>query len=209
MLSPNHPHEAGVALRLDRLPVAALHAAAVVLCALGLLFDVVEAALGNALSAVFSTAPYHVSSYQLSLLLGSVFAGGAIGAPILGWFADRHGRRLALSAALLVLAATSLIAATSRDVTWLTAFRVLSGLALGAYPPLMVAYLSDVLPPSRRGMLILITGAIGFLGAPAVIFLIRWLTPMEPFGVDAWRWALILGSIGAAVVGALFRMLPE
>jgi len=58
-------------------------------------------------------------------------------------------------------------------------------------------------------MLILITGAIGFLGAPAVIFLIRWLTPLEPFGVEAWRWALILGSIGAAVVGALFRMLPE
>jgi MFS family permease len=28
-------------------------------------------------------------------LLASVFAGGAIGAPLLGWFADWHGRHLA------------------------------------------------------------------------------------------------------------------
>jgi putative MFS transporter len=209
MLSPSHTDDAGIGPRLDRLPISALHVAVVVICALGLLFDVVEAALGNALSAVFSTAPYQVSPYQLSLLLASVFAGGAVGAPVMGWFADRRGRRIALSVALLVLAATSLIAATSRDVAWLTAFRVLSGMALGAYPPLMVAYLSDVLPPPRRGMLILVAGAIGFLGAPAVIFLIRWLTPLEPLGMEAWRWALILGGIGATAVGASFRLLPE
>jgi putative MFS transporter len=209
MPPPSHLDDPGIAARLDRLPVSRLHGAVVVLCALGLLFDVVEAALSNALSAVFSAAPYHVEPYQLSLLLASVFAGGAVGAPILGWLADRHGRRTTLAAALLVLAVISLIAATSRDVSWLTAYRVLSGLALGAYPPLMVAYLSDVLPPARSGMLILICGAIGFLGAPAVIFLIRWLTPLQPFGLEAWRWALILGSIGAATVGALFRVLPE
>jgi putative MFS transporter len=132
------------------------------------------------LSAVFSGPPHHVAPYQLSLLLASVFAGGAIGAPLLGLFADRRGRRLALATSLLLLAVTSTIAAASTDVAWLTFFRVFSGLALGAYPPLMVAYLSDALPPARRGMLILICGAIGFLGAPGVIFLIRWLTPLSP-----------------------------
>jgi putative MFS transporter len=161
------------------------------------------------LSAVFSGPPHHVVPYQLSLLLASVFAGGAIGAPLLGLFADRHGRRLALATSLLLLAVTSTIAAASPDVAWLTFFRVFSGLALGAYPPLMVAYLSDVLPPARRGMLILICGSIGFLGAPGVIFLIRWLTPLQPLGLDAWRWALMLGAIGAAAVGMLFLRLPE
>ena len=186
-----------------------LHWAIVVLCALGLLFDVVEAALSNALAAVFSAPPSVVMPYQLSLLLASVFAGGAVGAPILGWFADRYGRRAALGTALLVLAVTSSIAAASSDITWLTVFRVFSGMALGAYPPLMVAYLSDVLPPARRGMLILICGAIGFLGAPAVIFLIRWLTLLQPLELDAWRWALLIGAVGAAAVGTLFRGLPE
>ena len=206
---PSAIDDTDIAARLDRLPVTALHWAIVILCALGLLFDVVEAALSNALATVFSAPPHHVAPYQLSLLLASVFAGGAVGAPVMGWFADQHGRRMALGTALLVLAVTSTIAAGSTDIAWLTGFRVLSGMALGAYPPLMVAYLSDVLPPARRGMLIMICGAIGFLGAPAVIFLIRWLTPLQPFGLDAWRWALLIGAVGALAVGALFRCLPE
>jgi putative MFS transporter len=197
-----------VAARLDALPVTPLHIAVVVLCALGFLFDVAEAALSNALSAVFSAPPHAVAPYQLSLLLGSVFAGGAVGAPLLGWLADRKGRRLSLIFSLLLLAVTSTLAALSPDVTWLTAFRVLSGLALGAYPPLMVTYLSDVVPPGRRGMLILVCGAIGFLGAPAVVFLVRWLTPLMPFGLDGWRWALMIGAVGSLVFGVRLLALP-
>ena len=146
---------------------------------------------------------------QLSLLLGSVFAGGAIGAPLLGLLADRYGRCLALGAALLVLAVTSLLAAASTDIVWLTIFRTLSGLALGAYPVLMVAYLSDVLPPARRGRMILLCGAIGFLGAPAVVFLVRFLTPLAPLGFEGWRWVLAIGAAGSAAVGVAFRWLPE
>jgi MFS transporter, putative metabolite:H+ symporter len=195
--------------QLDALPVTPLHWAIVVVCALGLMFDVIEAALSNALSAVFSAPPHRVPQLQLSLLLGSVFAGGAIGAPLLGLLADRYGRRLALGAALLVLAATSLLAAASTDIVWLTFFRTLSGLALGAYPVLMVAYLSDVLPPARRGRMILLCGAIGFLGAPAVVFLMRALTPLAPLGFEGWRWALVIGAVGSVAVGVAFRWLPE
>ncbi len=198
-----------IAARLDRLPVTPLHRAIVTLCALGLMFDVIEAALSNALSAVFSSPPHQVAAYQLALLLASVFAGGAVGAPLLGWFADRRGRRMALGTCLLALAVTSVLAAASTDIGWLTCFRVVSGMALGAYPPLMVAYLADVLPPARRGMLILAVGAIGFLGAPAVVFLIRWLTPLQPLGLEGWRCALLLGAVGAAGVGMAFRSLPE
>jgi len=156
-----------VAARLDRLPVTPLHWAVLIVCAVGLLFDVVEAGLSNALSAVFSAPPQQVTSSQLSLLLASVFIGGAIGAPLLGLLADRSGRRLALGLALMVLTVTSLLAATSSDIGTLTFYRVLSGIALGSYPALMAAYLADVLPPNRRGRLILLGAAIGFLGAPA------------------------------------------
>ena len=203
------PAASDIAARLDALPVTPLHRIILVVCALGLLFDVIEAGLGNALSAVFSAPPYRVAPFQLSLLLASVFAGGVIGAPALGWFADRYGRRLALGTALMAVAMTSLLAATSTDVTWLTICRTLSGFALGAYPPLMAAYLADVLPPARRGRLILISAAIGFLGAPAVVFLMRWLTPLAPLGYEGWRWTLVIGAIGAAVVGVVFRWLPE
>lgn len=209
MSVPEQSDRLDAAARLDALPFTRLHAAIMAVCALGLVFDVVELGLGNALSAVFSAPPQQVSPLALSLLLASVFAGGAIGAPVLGWLGDRNGRQQTLSVTLVVLAATSIGAAASPDVTWLTFFRFLSGIAVGAYPPLIVAYLSDVLPPARRGMLILIVGGIGFLGAPLVIFLVRWLTPLQPLGLEGWRWALVLGAIGAAGIAVLLRSLPE
>lgn len=198
----------GVEERLDRLPLTRLHAGIVALASLGLLFDVAEAALSNALSAVFAGS-HDVAASQLSLLLASVFIGGAVGAPLLGWIADRYGRRWTLTAALLLLAVASLCAAASNDLTWVTVFRVFSGLALGAYPPLIYAFLSDILPPARRGAALLLGSAFGFIGAPGVIFLIRWLTPLAPLGIEGWRWALIAGAIGALATAVVFPLAPE
>ena len=84
-----------IAARLDRLPVTSLHVAIVAVCAVGLFADIAELVLSNAFSAIFLSPPYNVAHSDLSLLLASVFAGGALGAPALGWFADRYGRRVA------------------------------------------------------------------------------------------------------------------
>ena len=198
-----------IAARLDRLPVTSLHIAIVAVCAVGLFADIAELVLSNAFSAIFLSPPYNVAHGDLSLLLASVFAGGALGAPALGWFADRYGRRVALQLALAILAASSLVAASTRDIALLTGFRFLSGIAIGAYPPLAIAYLSDVLPPKRRGMLILLCASLACLGAPAIILLIRWLTPVAPWGIEGWRWALILGGFLSAVAGVMYCFLPE
>lgn len=198
-----------ISRRLDSLPVTRLHVASVILCAFGFSFDLLEVALGVALSAVFSSAPNAIPSNQLAWLLSSVYIGAIIGAPTLGWLADRYGRRLMLMAALLFLAMTSLGAALSPNVEWLTVFRGLSGIFIGAYPPLMISFLTDLLPPRRRGMLIFLAGAVAFTGPPAAVFLVRWLTPIEPLGVEAWRWGFIVGSTGAAAVGILLKNLPD
>ena len=198
-----------VAQRLDRLPVTALHIAIFTLCAFGLFADIAEVALSNAFSGIFLSAPYHVSRGELSLLLASVFAGGAVGAPAFGWVADRYGRQIALQSALAVLALSSLAVAASPDIATMTALRFISGLALGGYPPLTGAYLSDVLPPQRRGLLMMLCAALAFLGAPAVILMIRWLTPIAPLGIEGWRWALIFGSACSAMTAALFFLVPE
>lgn len=203
------PRGIAIAERLDRLPVTRLHIAILAVSAVGLFADIAELVLSNVFSAVFLAAPYNLARSDLSLLLASVFAGGAIGAPALGWLADRYGRKAALQIALVILAASSLAAASTRDITVMTGFRFLSGLAIGAYPPLAAAYLSDVLPPKRRGMLMLLCASLACLGAPAVILLIRWLTPIAPFGIEGWRWALILGGVLSAVAAAMYCFLPE
>src|SRR4051812_2004527 len=118
----------GIAERMDRLPVTSLHVVTAMLCALGFMFDTMELALGNLLSAVFSTAPHVASAQELSFLIASVYAGAVIGAPLLGWCADRVGSRLTLSALLVSLALLSLAAASSQTIQSLTALRFLAGL---------------------------------------------------------------------------------
>jgi putative MFS transporter len=194
---------------MDQLPVTTLHVFAIALCAIGFAFDTMEMLLGGALSAVFSTPPQVASARELSLLLASVFVGAAVGSPLLGAIADRHGRRKTLMGALLWLTLTSLGAAASNGLAALTVARALSGVALGAYPPVVIAYLTDLLPPRRRGTLIFVMSAVGFTGPPAGMFLLRWLTPIQPLGFDGWRWVFVFGGVGAAIVGAVFIALPE
>jgi putative MFS transporter len=205
-MNPDHDD---LGARLDRLPVTALHLLAVGLCAIGFAFDTFELALGGILAAVFSAPPHPIPAVELSWLLASVYVGATIGAPLLGWLADRFGRRNVLAALLLWLCAASLAAAASPSSAMLTLCRGLGGIALGAYPPIVIAYLTDLVPPTRRGMLIFATVAFAALGPPAGIFLVRHLTPLQPMGLEAWRWGFIVGGAGTAVVGLLFRLLPE
>lgn len=198
-----------IAARLDRLPVTMLHVAILALCTLGLAADIGEVALSNTFSALLQAPPYRASSSDVAWLLGAVFAGGTIGAPIFGRWGDRKGRRAALQMALALLTAGSLAVASSPDIGTMTIFRFVSGLALGAYPPLTAAYLSDLLPPRRRGALMMLCAAFAFLGAPLMILLIRWLTPLAPLGIESWRWALITGAIISAATAGLFCLVPE
>jgi len=207
--APASDHRANIAGRLERLPVTWLHAAIIAACSIGFGFDLLEVALGNALSAVFSAPPHKIPTAQLSPLLSAVYFGGFLGAPSLGWLADRIGRRAVLTGGLLWLAATSLAMVSTDRVGWLTVFRVLAGLSLGAYPPLMLAFLTDILPSARRGMLIMFALAFAALGQPAGILLVRWLTPIQPLGIEAWKWAFLVGGAGAVGAAILFRMAPE
>ena len=199
----------GVGQRLDALPLTRLHLLVLGIGAVGFSFDLMEVALGNVLSAVFSVPPYGLSAAELSRLLSAMYLGAILGAPAAGWLADRHGRRLALMAVLAVLAVTSLGAAASRGAGELFAARFLSGLALGAYPPLLITFLTDILPARHRGRSILIVAGLAALGPVAAVFLVRWLTPLEPLGIEGWRWCFLLGSVGSGLAAAAFRLLPE
>jgi MFS transporter, putative metabolite:H+ symporter len=198
-----------VALRLDRIPVTRLHVGVVVVCALGFMFDTMEMALGSGLAAVFSTPPHVAARGELALLLSAVYAGAVPGAVLFGWIADRHGRRLTMIALLWLMALASAGAAHSTGLPALAGWRCLAGFALGAFPPLMTTYLTDLLPPARRGLWLLVAIALGMVGPGSGILLVRALTPVQMLGMDGWRWAFVGGAAGSAVVALLFVLLPE
>jgi MFS transporter, putative metabolite:H+ symporter len=195
--------------RLDSTPLTILHALAALLCAAGFGIDLMEISVGNALSAVFSAPPYALSSRSLAWLLASVYVGAVIGAPLLGWMADRRGVRRTLMVTLLWLGLTASFAAASANPQWLTVFRFLSGVALGAYPPLMIAYLTSIAPPRYRGLMIFWVCGAAYLAPPVAVFAIRWLTPIHPFGIEGWRWPFAMAGVAALVVGVMFSRIPE
>ena len=200
---------AAITQRLDGLPVTRLHLAILAVCTLGLFADIAEVALSNALAAIFLAPPHNLPRSSLSPLLASVFAGGAVGAPVFGLLGDRLGRRRALQASLGLMTIGSLAAALTSGLTELTVARAVSGFAIGGFPPLVATYLAEVMPPRWRGAMLMVCAGIGFLGGSAIIVLVQVLAPAAPLGIEAWRWALILGAGLAALATTLFARLPE
>ena len=205
----SEPVPLDIAARMDALPLTRLHVLAAAICAVGFGIDLAEISLGQALSAVFSAAPYRLPPLPLAWILSGVYIGAVIGAPLAAWASDRRGLGRMLQWLLLWLAATSWLVAMASGATWLGASRLLSGVALGAYPPLMIAYLTEIAPPRLRGRLIFLTCAAAYLVPPGAILTIRWLTPIGPLGIEGWRWPFIVAGGCALAAGLGFRFIPE
>jgi putative MFS transporter len=195
--------------QIDDLQLTRLHVFVLIVCAIGFSFDLAEIAFGGILSAIFSAPPNPIDQGQLAWLLAAVYIGAIGGAPLLGWLADRHGRQRVMFWSLVILTVTSIGAAFSPNTQTLIVFRGFSGFALGAYPPLMIAFMTDIFPAARRGRLVFIAVAIGYLGPPGLIFFVRGLGTAMPLGLEPWRWAFLIAGTGAAMCAALFLLVPE
>jgi putative MFS transporter len=195
--------------RVDTQRLGPMHIFVLCLCAIGFGFDLAELGLGNVLSAIFSAPPYSSPPHTLSWLLAAPYIGGIIGAPAYGWAADRWGRRSTLVLMMVSLGLFSILGAQSKNIEILTIYRVLCGLTLGAFPPIVIAYMTDFLPAKGRGRILMTTCAFAILSMPLSIFFIRWLAPYKPFGVDAWRWAFVLYGSGSMVTGMAMLWAPE
>jgi putative MFS transporter len=171
--------------------------------------DFVEVTMGGSLSAVFSAPPHRLDAARLAWLLSASNAGAIIGAPVTGWIADKRGLQATLIWTVWWLAITAVLAAFSPTIGWLTAARFLGGIALGAYPPLMMAYLTDILPTRRRGTLIFSICAVSYLAPPAAIFATRALTVAPPLGFEGWRWVFLAAGAICALSALLWRWAPE
>ncbi|HEX3742805.1 MAG TPA: MFS transporter [Bryobacteraceae bacterium] len=197
-----------ISSQLDSLPVSRAHRRAVRLVGIGLFFDLFDVFLAGVLSTVLTNA-FGLSKTVVPVLLGSSFLGMFLGAMGSGAIADRFGRKPAFLANLGIYSLFTLFGAFSGSAAMLVAMRFLAGIGIGGELPLSDAYLSELLPARERGRLIARAYTIGLCGVPAVGFLARVLTPLEPLGIAGWRWLFLAGSLGGWIVWALRRGLPE
>ena len=196
-------------LRISALSPPVRAVVSILVCAFAFGLDQTELQLGGALSTIFSAAPYALDPYRLSWLVGAAYIGGFVGAPLLGRMADSAGLRRVLCWTLVWLGITSILAGARDDPGWLTVFRLLAGVSMCAYPPLMIAYLTSIAPEGQRGKWIFWACGLASLAPPAALFALRALTHLHPGGVAGWRWLLLAAGGWALIAGGLFKSLTE
>jgi MHS family alpha-ketoglutarate permease-like MFS transporter len=176
--------------------------------------------------SVYFAAAFFPSGDQTAQLLNTaaVFAVGFLMRPIGGWvlgrYADRRGRRAALTLSVTLMAAGSLIVALTPSYdaigvvapVLLVTARLLQGLSVGGEYSTSATYMSEVASPGRRGYyssfqyVTLIAGQLTALGLQIVLQQVLSGTQMEAWG---WRIAFFVGAAGAIVVLWLRRGMDE
>ncbi len=141
--------------------------------------------------------------------IAALFSGLFIGTLLCGFLADRFGRRRIFVASLVWYTAANVMVAMQNDAFGLNLWRFISGIGLGVEMITIGAYLSEMAPKHLRGKAFACSQAIGFCCVPIASFLAYALVPTAPFGIEGWRWVVLIGVLSAALVGFLRMGLPE
>jgi MHS family alpha-ketoglutarate permease-like MFS transporter len=173
----------------------------------------------SAFSLYFAKAFFPPASQTAQLLnTAAVFAVGFFMRPVGGWllgrYADKHGRRAALSASVLLMCGGSLLIACAPTYAsagvlspvLLVLARLLQGISVGGEYGASATYLIEMAGTGRRGFwssfqyVTLIGGQL--LALAVLLVLQRYLAPEA---LDAWGWRVPF-LIGAACAVVALRM---
>jgi MFS transporter, putative metabolite:H+ symporter len=211
------PLSAGtISARLDRLPATRSMWTLVGLLSLGFFFELYDllysgyVAPGLVRSGILT--PTTASFFGLTgvaSFIAALFSGLFIGTIACGFLADRFGRRAVFTWSLLWYTAANLIMAFQDTATGLNFWRFVAGLGIGVELVTIGTYISELVPKHIRGRAFACEQAVGFTAVPVVAFLSYVLVPRAPFGIDGWRWVVIIGAHGALFVWWIRRQLPE
>jgi MFS transporter, putative metabolite:H+ symporter len=141
--------------------------------------------------------------------VAAMFSGLFVGTALVSFVADRFGRRTIFTYSLLWYTVASVIMAFQHDAFGLNLWRFISGIGVGVELVTIDTYLSELVPPNLRGRAFAINQTIQFCAVPVVALLAWLLIPRAPFGLDGWRWVVLLGSGGAILVWWIRRRVPE
>ena len=198
--------------------------------------NVVRGSLGNLIEwydwyvyaafSIYFASVFFPSANPTAQLLNTagIFAVGFLMRPLGGWlfgrYADRFGRRAALTLSVTLMGAGSLGIAVlpgyeqigTLAPVLLVIARLLQGLSLGGEYGTSATYLSEVATPHRRGFyssfqyVTLTSGQLLALGVQIVLQVFLTPTQMSAWG---WRIAFAIGAAAAVTVMWLRRTMDE
>src|ERR1700751_3459467 len=205
-----------ISRRLEGLPASSYLWRLVVLLSLGGCFEIYDLFLTGYIapglngSGLFTTTRESFFGFAgIGAFVAATFAGLFAGTFFLGFLADRFGRRSIFTLALLGYTAASMIMACQTTSSGLLLWRFLAGIGIGVEIITIDAYITELVPSWMRGRAFAVNQAVMFIAVPVVAFLSWWLVPLQPYGVDGWRWGGLIGAAGSMVIWVLRLYLPE
>jgi MHS family alpha-ketoglutarate permease-like MFS transporter len=194
--------------------------------AVGNLIEFYDWLVFSTFSLYFAPSFFPADSPTAQLMnTAAVFAVGylmrPLGAVFFGWYADRKGRRAALTLSVLMMCGGALAIAfipTYSDIgvaapVVLLAARLFQGLSVGGEYGASAAYMMEVAPPGRRGFFVsfhYVTLLAGQLAAILVLVVLQYalLTPAE-LGGWGWRIPFVVGALLAVAALIIRRRIVE
>ncbi|HTC04138.1 MAG TPA: MFS transporter [Xanthobacteraceae bacterium] len=205
-----------VAARLDRLPRSRYTRKLITLLSLGGWFEFYDLfftayiAIGLFKGKIFTSTTQGLFDIQgFASFVAALFTGLFIGTLAFSWLSDRFGRRSIFTFALLWYSIGAFIMAFQDTPQSIDLWRLIASIGLGVEIINIDAYVSELVPKGQRGPAFAYNQFIMFTSVPAVAFLAWQLVPLTILGLDGWRWVVIIGSLGAAVIWWIRRSLPE
>ena len=205
-----------IAARLDRLPMTKSLWRLVILLSLGGFFEfydllftgyVAPGLMRSGILTPTTAGVFGITGFQS--FVAAFFLGLYLGTAIFGFAADRLGRRTIFTISLLWYCVASVVMAFQNDAFGLNLWRFISGIGVGVELITIDTYISELVPKSARGRVFAYNHAIQFCAVPVVAFLSLLLVPNAPFGLDGWRWVVLIGASGAIFVWWIRLSVPE
>lgn len=213
---PQHSAAGSISARLDRLPATRTMWKLVMLLSFGFFFELYDllysgyVAPGLVKSGILTTTTTGLFGMNgVASFIAFLFAGLFVGTICCGFLADRFGRRTVFTYSLLFYTAANLLMAFQTTAVGVNFWRFLAGLGIGVEVVTISAYVSELVPKQIRGRAFACEQAVGFTSVPLVAFLSYLLVPHKLFGLDGWRWVVIIGANAAIFVWFIRRTLPE
>jgi putative MFS transporter len=191
--------------RLDRLALSRPHYKLLLIGGLGYSFDGMDGAVVAFLLPRIQEL-WGLSNASLGLVGSAAPLGFFFGAILSGWMGDRFGRKKVMLWALAFYCLMSIVAAMAPNFEVFLIARIFAGLGAGAESVIIAPFLSEFIPPKRRGWFIgTLAGffSFGFVGAALIG---RFIVPM---GEDGWRWAQVVTAVPILLLLWWRRSLPE
>ncbi|MBR7834787.1 sugar porter family MFS transporter [Actinospica durhamensis] len=180
----------------------------------GFLFGYDSSVINGAVTGI--QKHFNVGSSATGFAVASALLGSAFGAWIAGSMADRIGRVKVMLIAAVLFVVSGVLSGLAFSIVDLSIWRIVGGIGIGIASVVAPTYIAEVAPAQYRGRL----GSLQQMAIVLGIFVSQLInyglneaangqTTNNLWGLQAWRWMLIIEAFPAVLYGLLALMVPE